>query len=50
MQPRFEQFIRERKYLSNVTPSTVDGTRIASNGCLPKSPRQKNERRRNPDA
>lgn len=24
MQPRFEQFIRERKFLSNVTPSTIE--------------------------
>src|SRR5580658_4208369 len=24
MQPRFEQFIRERQFLANVTPSTID--------------------------
>ena len=24
MQPRFEQFIRERQYLHNVTPATVE--------------------------
>ena len=23
MQPRFEQFIREKQYLTNVTPATV---------------------------
>ena len=24
MEPRFEQFIRERKFLSNVTPATIE--------------------------
>ena len=32
MQPRFEQFIRERQYLRNVTTAHWNGTNTASSG------------------
>lgn len=40
MQPRFEQFIRERQFLTNVTPSTVDWYRNSLRWLPSESPSQ----------
>jgi len=40
MDPRFEQFIRERKYLANVTPATIDWYRNSLKWLRTNSPTQ----------
>ncbi len=42
MQPRFEQFIRERQFLSNVTPSTIEWYRNSLKWLHSESPSQEN--------